>query len=56
MDTQGFEALKRRFNSADTETKIDMYVEAEELTHSQYKELLRMFPLQDLHRLEAALV
>ena len=55
MDFEGFEALKTRFRTADTDTKINLYVEAEDLTHSQYKELLRMFPLKDLHRLETAL-
>ena len=52
---KGFDALKRRFSAADTDTKINMYVEAEDLTQSQYKELLSMFPLKDLHKLEAAL-
>jgi len=55
MEIKAFDKLKSRFVAADTEAKIDMYVEAEDLTQSQYKELLRMFPLKDLHRLEAAL-
>ena len=55
MESQKFDALKRRFNAADTDAKIDIYVDAEDLTQSQYKELLRLFPLEDLHRLEAAL-
>ena len=55
MDIQGFESLKNRFSLADTDTKIDIYVEAEDLTQSQYKELLQMFPLKDLQRLEMAL-
>ena len=55
MENQGFESLKSRFAAADTDTKINMYVEAEDLTQSQYKELLQLFPLKDLHRLEAAL-
>jgi len=55
MEIQAFNNLKNRFYSADTDAKIDMYIEAEDLTQSQYKELLRMFPLKDLHRLEAAL-
>ena len=56
MDIQRFEMLKNRFRTADTDTKINLYVEAEDLTQSQYKELLRMFPLKEMHRLEAALV
>ena len=55
MDIQGFEALKNRFQAADTDTKITMYVEAEDLTQNQFKELLRLFPLKDLKRLETAL-
>jgi len=55
MENQAFEHLKSRFVSANTDDKIDMYIEAEDLTQGQYKELLRMFPLSDLHRLEAAL-
>ncbi|MCL2405825.1 MAG: hypothetical protein FWC92_09825 [Defluviitaleaceae bacterium] len=55
MENQAFGALKSRFLAADTDSKIDIYVEAEDLTQSQYKELLKMFPLKDLHRLEAAL-
>ena len=55
MDIQGFESLKKRFSAADTDTKINIYVEADDLTQSQYKELLQMFPLKDLKRLESAL-
>ena len=55
MEIKAFDDLKSRFNQADTKTKIDMYVEADDLTQSQYKELLRLFPLKDLHKLEAAL-
>ncbi|MCL2571367.1 MAG: hypothetical protein FWE11_03110 [Defluviitaleaceae bacterium] len=55
MDIQGFETFKNQFRIADTDTKISMYVEAEDLTHGQYKELLQLFPLKDLQRLEAAL-
>ena len=55
MELIAFESLKNTFRSADTETKITMYVEAEDLTQTQYKELLRMFPLSDLDKLESAL-
>jgi len=55
MDHSTFETLKIKFRHADTETKIKMYVDAEDLTQAQYKELLRMFPLSDLGKLEAAL-
>ena len=55
MELKSFENLKNKFRQSDTDTKISMYVEAEGLTQTQYKELLRLFPLADLHRLEAAL-
>ena len=55
MEIRAFDALKNRFLQADTEEKIDIYIEAEGLTQSQYKELLQLFPLTDLHKLEAAL-
>ena len=55
MEDTRFEALKKRFGAADTDTKIDIYVNADDLTQGQYKELLRLFPLNDLKRLEAAL-
>ncbi|MCL2215876.1 MAG: hypothetical protein FWB91_02525 [Defluviitaleaceae bacterium] len=55
MEISAFEVLKAKFRQADTETKIAMYVEAEGLTQHQYKELLRMFPMKDLSKLEVAL-
>ena len=55
MEITTFEMLKIKFRHADTDTKIQMYVDAEDLTQAQYKELLRMFPLKDLNKLEAAL-
>jgi len=56
METNTFETLKIKFRHADTDTKIKIYIDAEDLTQGQYKELLRMFPLGDLDKLEAALV
>jgi len=47
--------MKMQFQQANTDKKIEMYVTAEELTQAQFKELLRMFPMKDLGRLEAAL-
>ncbi len=55
MERTEFETMKIKFRNADTDTKISMYVTADDLTQSQYKELLRMFPLNDLNRLERAL-
>ncbi|MCL1878112.1 MAG: hypothetical protein FWF80_04575 [Defluviitaleaceae bacterium] len=55
MEKSVFEGLKTRFKSANTDEKIRIYVESEELTQNQYKELLHLFPLSDLNKLEAAL-
>jgi len=55
MELIDFEALKTKFKLADTDAKIKMYVDAENLTQTQYKELLRLFPISDLGKLEAAL-
>lgn len=55
MELKAFEALKATFRSADTDAKIDMYINANNLSQTQYKELLRLFPLNELYRLEAAL-
>jgi hypothetical protein len=55
VELKAFEALKNTFMHADTETKINLFVETEGLTQTQYKELLRMFPLNELNKLEAAL-
>ena len=35
--------------------KIDIYVSTEGLTQEQYKQLLRLFPLEHLSKLEDAL-
>lgn len=55
MDQQEFEDIKTRFKIADVDTKIDMYIGIDGLTQSQYKELLKLFPLEALNKLEEAL-
>ena len=55
MERTEFETMKIKFRNADTDSKIDMYVSAEDLTQTQYKELLRMFPINELAKLEHAL-
>lgn len=55
MEITAFQSLKNEFKKADTDRKIAIYVDADELTQHQYKELLQMFPLGDLDKLEAAL-
>lgn len=53
IDTN-FEAIKERFRNADVDGKIDIYTTVQGLTVEQYKELLRMFPIKYLDKLEKA--
>lgn len=55
MELAAFEEMKERFKQADVDAKIDMYISAEGLSQTQYRELLKMFPLNALNRLEEAL-
>lgn len=55
MDLMDFQMLKEQFKNADTDKKIEMYISTEGLTKFQYKELLKMYPLNELGKLEAAL-
>jgi len=55
MEIVEFEKVKSEFSSADVERKVEMYVSAEGLTQEQYKELLKLFPVAQLHLLEEAL-
>ena len=55
MDSVEFQRIANEFNTASLDRKIDLYVGTQGLSQEQYKELLRMFPIQELHKLEAAL-
>jgi hypothetical protein len=55
MASKDFKEIKKDFALADVPGKIDVYINAEGLTQEQYKELLRMFPLDQLGQLEEAL-
>ena len=55
MELQEFKKLKGDFVSANTDKKIEMYTRAQGLTQTQYKELLREFPYNEIGRLERAL-
>jgi len=50
-----FERVKEEFSSADIDKKVQLYVSAEGLTQEQYKDLLKMFPSDQLSLLEQAL-
>ncbi|NMB28388.1 MAG: hypothetical protein GX987_10115 [Tissierellia bacterium] len=54
-NNQGFEEVKKRFSAADVDEKIEIYTSVRGLTVDQYKELLRMFPIKYLDRLEKAM-
>lgn len=54
-NNQNFEEVKERFNAADVDGKIEIYTTVGGLTVDQYKELLRMFPIKYLDRLEKAM-
>ncbi|MDF2546918.1 MAG: hypothetical protein K0R93_1816 [Anaerosolibacter sp.] len=50
-----FDQIKERFRSANVDEKIEIYTTTQGLTVDQFKELLRMFPLQHLDKLEQAM-
>ena len=55
MDLMLFKELKEKFKNAETNDKIDIYVNTEGLTKTQYGELLKLFPLDEIEKLEQAL-
>ena len=55
MDYVEFVKMKEQFKQADVDGKIEIYVNAHGLDSAQYRELLTLFPLNELGRLEAAL-
>ena len=50
-----FEQIKRQFEEADLDEKIRIYTSTSGLSVEQFKELLRVFPLQYLDKLERAM-
>jgi hypothetical protein len=55
LETTDFEQVKQEFSNADLDRKVQMYVSAEGLTQEQYKDLLKLFPVDQLSLLEQAL-
>ena len=55
MELMEFQKVLSEFRDADTSRKIDMYMSLEGLTQTQYTDLLKSFPMNELHKLEAAL-
>ncbi|MFA5524009.1 MAG: hypothetical protein WDA24_06605 [Tissierellales bacterium] len=50
-----FEEIKQRFENADLDGKIQIYTTTQGLSVEQFKDLLRMFPIQHLDKLEKAM-
>ncbi len=50
-----FETIKENFENASVDGKIEIYTTTQGLSVDQFKELLRMFPLQHLDKLERAM-
>lgn len=50
-----FEEIKERFSKADLNEKITIYTTTQGLTVEQFRELLGLFPLQHLDKLERAM-
>ena len=50
-----FEKIKENFKQADLNGKIRIYTTTSGLTVDQFKELLRLYPLQHLDKLEKAM-
>lgn len=50
-----FNEIKERFRNANLDEKINIYTTTQGLTVEQFKELLGMFPIQHLDKLERAM-
>ncbi len=50
-----FHEIKERFIAADLDTKIQIYTTVQGLSVEQYKELLSVFPIKYLDKLERAM-
>lgn len=51
-----FYEIKDRFIAADLDMKIEIYTSVQGLSVEQYKELLSVFPIKHLDKLDKALV
>lgn len=55
VDNLEFEKVKNEFAQANIDRKVELYISTEGLNQVQYKELLKLFPFNEIHRLEEAL-
>lgn len=51
-----FQKIKENFKKANLDEKIRIYTSTQGLTVEQFKELLRLYPIQHLDKLEKAMV
>jgi len=54
-NVSNFEEIKKDFQNADLDEKIRIYTTTQGLSVEQFKELLRIFPIQHLDKLEKAM-
>lgn len=54
-NNQNFEEIKKKFQEANIDEKVEIYTTVRGLTVDQYKELLRMYPIKHLDKLERAM-
>ncbi|WP_169733567.1 hypothetical protein [Clostridiisalibacter paucivorans] len=50
-----FQKIKENFKKANLDEKIRIYTSTQGLTVEQFKELLRLYPIQHLDKLEKAM-
>ena len=55
MSSVNFEEVKTNFINADLDEKIRIYTTTEGLSVTEFKELLKYYPIQHLSKLEKAL-
>lgn len=55
MPTVNFDEIKTKFINADLDEKIRIYTTTEGLSVTEFRELLKYYPIQHLSKLEKAL-
>lgn len=55
MEISKFNDLKKEFANSNTDKKIEIYSTTPGLSQEQYKELLKLYPYNEIDKLEKAL-
>lgn len=55
MELNEFNKFKEKFENANVDEKIELYAYTANLTQTQYRQLLKLFPFQYMDKLEKAL-